>query len=50
MCALVLYDTYPQVIHNMWGLIFTRGQDVVYLDHRYKLYERFRGEGGLQRC
>jgi hypothetical protein len=40
-CTLVLNGAYPQVIHKMWGLFSTRGQDVAYLDPRSKLYERY---------
>jgi hypothetical protein len=44
MCISVERDlstTYPQHV----GSISTEGQDVAYLDPRYKLYERYRGEG-----
>jgi hypothetical protein len=39
-CTLELNGTYPQIIHKMWGLFSTRGQDVAYLDPWSKLYER----------
>jgi hypothetical protein len=46
--ALVLNGTYPQVIHNMWKLTYSRGQDVAVGEGWSKVRCRFRGEGGAR--
>src|SRR5215212_10722024 len=47
---MVPNGTYPQLIHNMWGLIFTGGRDVALSKGWQKVRWRYRGEAGRSSC
>lgn len=48
--ALVMNGIYPQIIHNMWGLISAKGQDVAGVEGWSKVRWKYRGEGGAGEC
>jgi hypothetical protein len=50
ICTLVPDSTYPHVVHNMWGLISIKGQDVADDEGWWKVRWKYRGEGGAGEC